>query len=116
MTLTMTLEFSFRDGGTVAHPRDMSNLRKFFNPQRTRYAGTVAERWIRGSALAGLASVGLGAYAYSYRAISLCTVPEGCDIPGTGNHHPYTTVGVTLLVVGCAALCLAVITRRRSAR
>ncbi len=77
----------------------------------------MTERLIRGSALLGLVSAVLGGYAYSYRAASSCSVPEGCDIPEAGNHHhPYATLGIALLVVGCAALCLAVIIRQRSAR
>jgi hypothetical protein len=76
----------------------------------------VNERLIRASAVVGLASLVFGCYAYVYRAASLCSVPEGCDIPGTTNQHPYATFGVALFVAGCAALCLAVAIRHRTAR
>jgi hypothetical protein len=73
------------------------------------------EPWIRGSALAGLASIALGAYACAYRAASLCSVPDGCDVPAARSHHPYVFLGYALLVAGCAALVLAVGVRHRSA-
>jgi hypothetical protein len=74
------------------------------------------ERLIRASAGFGLVSLILGGYALVYRAASACTVPEGCDIPVATNHHPYADLGVAFVAVGCAAFCVAVIVRHRTAR
>jgi len=80
-----------------------------------RTTGSVVERWIRGSAVVGLASVVLGAYALAYRASGFCSVPEKCDVPAVGNHHPYTAIGYALVALGCAARFVAVALRHRVA-
>jgi hypothetical protein len=69
------------------------------------------ERLIGVSGFVGLACLAAGMYGTIYRgAAHVCAIPDGCDIPA-GTHHPYASAGIALLVLGCAALGLAVVLR-----
>ena len=74
------------------------------------------EKLIRWSALLGLGCFAAAVFAFVYRAgVYGCPVAEGCDVPVRTSNHPYTDVGILLVVVGVAAVGLAVELRRRGA-
>ena len=68
------------------------------------------ERAITGGILFGMicALGGLYATLYSHRPDSCGGVPDyGCDVP-VPSSHPYTTVGVVLVLVGLVVFGLAI--------
>lgn len=73
------------------------------------------EKLIRGAALSGLASLVASVFAFAWRAGAYgCPVAEGCDVPVRTSNHPYSGVGVVLVVVGILALGFATDLRRRA--
>jgi hypothetical protein len=73
------------------------------------------EKLIRCAALAGLACVVASVFAFAWRAgVYGCPVAEGCDVPVRTSNHPYTGLGIALLIVGILALGVAIELRRRA--
>jgi hypothetical protein len=74
------------------------------------------EKLIRGAALTGFVSVIASLVAFAWRAgVYHCPVPaDGCDVPVRTSNHPYTDLGIALLVVGILAFGAAVALRRRT--
>jgi hypothetical protein len=67
------------------------------------------ERAITGGIVFGMlcAVVGLYATIYSHSLDSCGVADEGCDVPSPSS-HPYTTIGVVLVVVGLVVFGLAI--------
>lgn len=59
------------------------------------------EKLIRGAAVFGVACMLASVFAFAWRAgVYGCPVAEGCDVPVRTSNHPYTGLGIALLVVG----------------